>query len=235
MFIKEYKIEVILPSEIFRKYKMDTIAFLDVEATGFDFEHDRIVLISLGYYVKQDEFKVIQYFAEMPNEEESLLREFKKAMGSFKSWCSFNGSAFDEPFLIKKTNRWNIDFKLPGHHIDLFRIIRPFYKKMGMKGCSLKIVEKFAGIKRQDEISGARSVELYKEYLVKHDERLKEILMLHNYEDVVNLPKIFKIINTIENDLDVKRKEKQSKKHNPILNSNVDEKDVLKIANVQLL
>jgi uncharacterized protein YprB with RNaseH-like and TPR domain len=234
MFIKEYKIEVILPSEIFRKYKMDTIAYLDVEATGFDFEHDRIVLISLGYYVKQDEFKVIQYFAEMPNEEESLLREFKKAMGNFKSWCSFNGSAFDEPFIIKKMNRWNIDFRLPSNHIDLFRIIRPFYKKMGMKGCSLKIVEKYAGIKRVDEISGARSVELYKEYLIKHDEKLKEILMLHNYEDVVNLPKIFKIINTIETDLDVKRKEKQAKKQSSFLKNEGNVKESLKIVNGQL-
>ncbi|WP_291637386.1 ribonuclease H-like domain-containing protein, partial [Clostridium sp.] len=85
--------------------------------------------------------------------------------------------------------------------------------------CSLKSVEQFTGIKRQDEINGAKWVELYNKYLVKHDEKLTEILMLHNYEDVVNLPKIFKVINTIENDLELKRKEKFAKKQMAHLNN----------------
>ena len=131
-------------------------------------------------------------------------------------------------------NRFNLGFRLPSEHIDLFKIIRPFHKKMGMKNCSLKTVEKFTGIKRRDEINGARSVEIYNEYLVKHDEKLKEILMLHNYEDVLNLPKIFKVINTIENDLDLKRKEKSAKKQMSILNNNLNSNQSLKIVNSQL-
>ena len=59
MFIKEYEIKVVLPSEIFSKYKMDTIAYLDIEATGFDLEYDKIVLISLGYYLNEDKFKIV--------------------------------------------------------------------------------------------------------------------------------------------------------------------------------
>ena len=234
MFIKEYETKVILPMEIFKKYKMDAIAYLDVEATGFDMERDKIVLISLGYYLNEDQFKVVQYFAESPSEEECILKEFKKSMNDFEKWCSYNGTAFDEPFLIRKMNIHNLEFRLPSEHIDLFKIIRPFHKKMGMKNCSLKCVEKFTGIKRRDEISGARSVEIYNEYLVKHDEKLKEILMLHNYEDVLNLPKIFKVINTIENDLDLKRKEKSAKKQMSILNNNRNTNQPLKVVNSQL-
>lgn len=234
MFIKEYEIKVILPNETFRRFKMGTIAYLDIEATGFDLENDKIVLISLGYYINEEEFKVIQYFAETPDEEENILKELKKSMGNFKRWCSFNGTSFDEPFVIRKMYKYNLHFRLPGEHIDLFKIIRPFYKRMGMKGCSLKNVEQFAGIHRQDEISGARSVELYNEYLVNHDEKLKEILMLHNYEDVVNLPKIFKVINTIENELDIKRKEKLAKKQLSLLKSNRNANATLKVVNVQL-
>ncbi|MGH4139858.1 ribonuclease H-like domain-containing protein [Clostridium sp.] len=228
MFIKEYEIEVVLPKEIFRKYKMDTIAYLDIEATGFDMERDKIVLISLGYYLKEGQFKVVQYFAESLSEEECILKELKKSMKNFKKWCSYNGTAFDEPFVIRKMNRYNLGFRLPSEHIDLFKIIRPFHKKMGMKNCSLKCVEKFTGIKRRDEINGAKSVEIYNEYLVKHDEKLKEILMLHNYEDVLNLPKIFKVINTIENDLDLKRKEKIAKKQMSLLNNNIHTNQPLK-------
>jgi len=234
MFIKEYEIKVILPSEIFSKYKMDTIAYLDVEATGFDMEYDRIVLISLGYFLKENEFKIVQYFAETPCDEESLLKEFKKGMSNFQTWCSYNGTAFDEPFIVKKMNKFNLGFRMPSEHIDLFRIIRPFHKQLGMKGCSLKSVEQFIGIERQDEINGARSVELYNEYLVEHDENLKEILMLHNYEDVLNLPKIFQVINTIQNDLDFKRKEKFAKKQMALLKSNRNTNEPMKVLNSQL-
>ena len=103
-----------------------------------------------------------------------------------------------------------------------------------MKGCSLKSAEQFIGIERQDEINGARSVELYNEYLVKHDEKLKEILMLHNYEDVVNLPKIFKIINTIDKNLDFKRKEKLAKKQMSLLNRTRNTNEPLKVVSSQL-
>ncbi len=235
MFIKEYQIKVVLPSEIYNKYKMDTIAYLDIEATGFDLEYDKIVLISLGYYLKEGQFKIIQYFAETPSDEESLLKELKKAMCKFKRWCSYNGTAFDEPFIIKKMNKFNLGFRLPREHIDLFRMIRPFYRKMGIKSCSLKSVEQFTGIKRKDEINGARWVELYNEYLANYDEKSKEILMLHNYEDVVNLPKIFKVINTIENDLDLKRKEKLAKKQMSLLKNNRNTNESLKIVNSQRL
>lgn len=234
MFIKEYEIKIILPREIFKKYKMDTIAYLDIEATGFDLERDKIVLISLGYYLNEDQFKILQFFAESPCEEESILKELKKAMNNFKTWCSYNGTAFDEPFIVRKMNRYNLGFQLPREHIDLFKLIRPFYKKMGMKSCSLKSVEKFTGIKRRDEINGARSVEIYNEYLVKHDEKLKEILMLHNYEDVVNLPKIFKVINAIDNNLHLKREEKSTKNQMPLLNNNINTNQPLKVVSSQL-
>jgi len=235
MFIKEYQIKVVLPGEIFNKYKMDTIAYLDIEATGFDLEYDKIVLISLGYYINQDQFKIIQYFAETPGDELSLLKELKKAMGSFKRWCSYNGTAFDEPFIVKKMNKFNLSFRLPKEHIDLFKIIRPFYRRMGIKSCSLKSVEQFTGIKRKDEINGAMWVELYNKYLVKSDEKSKEILMLHNYEDVVNLPKIFKVVNTIDIDLDLLRKEKLAKKQMSLLKNNRNTNESLKIFNSQRL
>lgn len=234
MFIKEYQIKVVLPSEIFNKYKMDTIAYLDIEATGFDMEYDKIVLISLGYYLNKDEFKIVQFFAESPSEEESILKELKKAMGRFKRWCSYNGTAFDEPFIIRKMYRYNLGFRLPREHIDLFRIIRPFHKRMGIKSCSLKSVEQFTGVNRKDEINGAMWVELYDEYLVKDDEKLKQILMLHNYEDVVNLPKIFKVINVIDNDLDLLRKEKLAKKQMALMKNNRNIKQPLKTVSSQL-
>ena len=235
MFIKENKIKVILPSEIFNKFKMDAIVYLDIEATGFDLEYDKIVLISLGYYLNKDEFKIIQYFAESPSDEESLLKELKKEMGNFKRWCSYNGTAFDEPFIIRKMYKYNLGFRMPREHIDLFRIIRPFHKRMGIKSCSLKSVEQFIGIKRKDEINGAIWVELYNEYLSKHDEKVKKILMLHNYEDVVNLPEIFKVINTIEIDLDIKRKEKLAKKQMSLMKSNRNRIEPYKVVNSQLL
>ena len=46
---------------------------------------------------------------------------------------------------------------------------------------------------------------MYYQYLETKNEELKDILMLHNYEDVLNLPKIFRLIYKVESSSDIVR------------------------------
>ncbi|MBU3147023.1 hypothetical protein KPL50_26575, partial [Clostridium sp. CF012] len=59
-------------------------------------------------------------------------------------------------------------------------------------------------------------------------------LMLHNYEDVVNLPEIFKVVNVIDNDLDLLRKEKLAKKQMSLMKNNINTKQPLKTVSSRL-
>jgi len=93
---------------------------------------------------------------------------------------------------------WDIDFAPPKTHVDLYRLIKPFHKEIGLERCNLKSVEKYLGIVRADQIDGGKSVQLYEEYLTSRNVATREIILLHNFEDVLNLPKIFNILLYIE-------------------------------------
>lgn len=200
MFLEEKDSEIDIDQEILNKYKMDTIAYFDIETTGFDKHEDIIMLISLGNFLDNKSFHIKQYYAESAEEEKDVLAAFKEDIKKYNIWCSYNGKAFDEPFIENRMIKNNIhDFVAPIEHVDLYRLIRPYYKQLGLERCNLKSVEKYVGIYRLDKIDGGISVELYNKYLKTNDRKLQQIIMLHNYEDVLNLPQIFKVIFDIDN------------------------------------
>lgn len=233
MFIEEYKEVLDLHENVFQYYNMDKVAYFDIETTGFDKEEDRVILISLGRFKDDKFFCIKQYFAENLEDEKEILYNFKKDLLEYRKWCSYNGIAFDEPFIKKRMEKQNIIFESPKYHIDLYRLIRPYYRQMGMERCNLKTVEKYIGIEREDKIDGGISVDLYKEFLLTSNKELKKKIMLHNYEDVLSLPKIHELIFKIENDHDLVREnvitKKQCrylksllKKNNIVLNVDID-------------
>ncbi|KZL91173.1 ribonuclease H-like domain-containing protein [Clostridium magnum] len=199
MFIKEYNDLLDIQDDVFDCYSMMDIAYFDIETTGFDREEDSLILISLGRFIDYNNFYIKQYFAESLEDEKDILSEFEADLKKYSMWCSYNGIAFDEPFIKKRMEKHNIFFEAPKHHIDLYRRIRPYYKQLGMERCNLKSVEKHIGIQREDKIDGGISVDLYEEFLVTYEQALKETIMLHNYEDVLNLPKIHEFIYKVEN------------------------------------
>ncbi|MGY0372788.1 ribonuclease H-like domain-containing protein [Clostridium sp. JNZ J1-5] len=205
MYIKEQEKRLSINKKIYKHYEIDKVIFYDIETTGFDREKSNIVLISGGYFIDDNTFIVKQYFAENLEDEKEVLLSFKKDLEEFNAWCSYNGKAFDEPFIKKKMELNNIDFMEPKVHLDLYRMIRPYHKQLGIERCNLKSVERYLGIERKDQIDGGLSVELYYEFLETENHHLREIIMLHNYEDVLNLPIIFKLIHEIENNNDLKR------------------------------
>lgn len=224
MLLKQHLIDIEVPEKIFRHYALDKILFFDIETTGFDKIKNNVILISCGHFSEKNKFIIRQYFGENLGEEKKILCNFGKELTDYKVWCSYNGIAFDEPFIKRRMEINNVDFTLPSKHIDLYRIIRPYHKQLGMERCSLKGVEKFLGIGREDTIDGGISVELYNEFLQSEDYDLTEAIMLHNYEDVLNLPKIFRVVYNIDHNEELRREdcitEKQLKYLKSLLRKN---------------
>ncbi|MBP1745113.1 MAG: polymerase [Firmicutes bacterium] len=201
----------------------DGVIYFDIETTGFDKVNDKIMLISYGRF-DRGEFVIKQIFADSLSEEKELLELFVEDIADADAWCSYNGIAFDEPFIRKKLQMHGIESDLPAEHVDLYRLIRPYHKSLGMERCNLKTVEKFLGINRMDTIDGGLSVGLYNQYLDTADQELKRIIMLHNYEDVLNLPEIHKFAARVMIDSGVARADcitaKQSKYLEALLHKN---------------
>lgn len=207
MFLKEYRVNLIIHDDAYRKYNLGSIAFFDIETTGFDKDADKVILISLGFFDSDMNFVIKQFYADKLTEEHLVLNAFRRELKGFKSWCSYNGMAFDEPFIKSRMDKNKIEFQIPESHIDLYRFIRPYHKQLGMERCNLKTVEKYIGIEREDKIDGGMSVLLYNKYLQTRDETVREIIMLHNYEDVLNLPRIFELVYKIEEECKLVRED----------------------------
>lgn len=205
MIVKHFKDALEIDKNIYKKYNLFDMAYFDIETTGFDKENDQIILISIGHFCNKDIFVITQYFSEAPEDEVHILYEFNKKIKNYKVWCTYNGGAFDIPFIKKKMSDNNIKFNSQKKHNDLYRMIRPFYRSLGMERCNLKSVERRIGIQRQDKIDGGISVKLYDKYMQSRDEKIRDIIMLHNYEDVLNLPKIYKLIYEIDEDDSIRR------------------------------
>lgn len=227
MFIKEYNDLLDIQEKVFNKYSMRDIAYFDIETTGFDKEEDNLILISLGGFKDYNNFSIKQYFAESLEDEKEVLRNFKDDLEKCNKWCSYNGIAFDEPFIKRRMEKHNLYFEAPDQHIDLYRRIRPYYKQLGMERCNLKSVERHIGIHREDKIDGGISVDLYKEFLITYEQALKETIMLHNYEDVLNLPKIHEFIYKVENNHKLTREDGITEKQLKYLKSLLMKNDLI--------
>lgn len=174
----------------------------DIETTGLSPKYCKVILIEILYNLNNKTI-IKQYFAESEEEEKDLLLKFINDIKTFDHHITFNGVSFDIPFLNSRFNSNDIDFSIDKcDDIDILRIVKPFKEKLSLSDCKLKTIEKYMGIKREDTISGKESVELYKNFVISKDISLKEKILLHNYEDIYYLGKIYNIKNIIDENLD---------------------------------
>ncbi|WP_054871382.1 ribonuclease H-like domain-containing protein [Caloranaerobacter sp. TR13] len=173
--------------------------FLDIETTGFNRKKDKIILIGIMYF-KNNEIRITQFFANSLEEEKEILNEFIKFIIQFDLFFTFNGDVFDIPFINSKLKQYGLEYLIEmNKSIDLLKVVRKYKKVLGLNNCKLKTVEKYLGINREDKISGEESVKMYFKYLKTKDDKIKKIILKHNYEDIYYLHKLLKIYETIDN------------------------------------
>lgn len=175
----------------------------DIETTGLSPKYCSVILIGV-LFNENNKTIVKQFFAEDESEEEELLLTFINQISIFKNHITFNGIAFDIPFLNSRFKKYNIDFYLDNSYdIDILRLVKPFKEKLLLSDCKLKTIEKYMGIYREDTISGKESIDMYKEYVSCKSTDLKSKILLHNYEDIYHLGHLLKIQNILEDKLNL--------------------------------
>lgn len=175
----------------------------DIETTGLNHNYCKVILI--GILFNQDNKTVIkQFFINNPENEKDLLLSFIDNIKYYNKHITFNGLTFDIPFLNSRFKNHNIDFSLSKNDdTDILKLIRPFKEKLSLSDCKLKTIEKYLGIHREDTISGKESVDLYNTYVSNKDLNLKQKILLHNYEDIYYLGKMFKIREILKEKLNI--------------------------------
>lgn len=182
----------------YNEYDLEDICFFDIETTGLASATSNIYLIGAGYFDKaQNEFNVIQWFADDYDSEKEMLERFVTFADRHKVLMQYNGNAFDIPFVRTKCKRHNVDFSRIENkkHLDIYVALRKYAKPLGLENKKLKSFENYIGIAREDKFDGGALIEVYVEYIHnklmrKENEPLLHLLLLHNYEDIVGLSQV---------------------------------------------
>ena len=143
-----------------------------------------------------------QYYLDAPEDEAQLLSKTIEKLNSKDLVITYNGKSFDIPYVTKRYAM--IYGKMPTirpFDLDLYQVVRYGSSlKDVLGGMSQKHVERYMGVSddRDDEISGAESVQLYQAALLETDPTVKELLtekiLLHNSDDVAQLYRILPVI-----------------------------------------
>ena len=186
-------LEVLL-SPAFGNVSLEDALLYDIETTGLNPKASQLYLLGILLFHKENS-ELIQYFAESVLDEEEILEQFFQLCQTKKVLISFNGEGFDNRFIEAMAKSYG---KLPLHlnlkQLDLFKLIRKRKKFYGLESCSLKSCERFLGIYREDRCNGGELISVYREYLQNKDSKKKNSLLLHNREDIQNLPALFSFL-----------------------------------------
>lgn len=172
--------------------------FFDIETTGLNPKNSKIVMIGV-MYLENNSFNLKQLFSE-ENSENQVIYEFLALLKKKKYIITYNGNSFDLKFIKYRSKYHNLQLSLENKClIDLYSIFRKNSNRFKTKNLKLKTMEEFLGIKRKDNISGKDFIRLYNSYLLKPKIEYLELMWLHNYEDVVNLPELFSNYDYLDN------------------------------------
>ena len=195
--------------------------FFDIETTGFSPKTSSLYLIGC-LHRKGNELVIEQFFAESKDDEAEVLEKFIDLLNNYKTIISFNGLGFDLPFIkakcdtygiaphtgtinnINHTDNNTIDiindlaFFDKFEYMDIFKEISHIKSLLQLPNYKQKTIEQFLGIQRDDKYSGGELISVYKEYVKTQDAQAEELLLLHNYEDVIGMLDLLPILSYCE-------------------------------------
>ena len=172
-----------LPENFLRLFRDIPFAIVDIETTGLNPSYNKIILIGILYY-SSEEVKIEQLFCPSKADENKLLECFVEKIKDIPLLISYNGDAFDIPFINKRLEMNKLEKSPLFCSFDLLRLVRNFQQQFELQDCKLKSIEKFLGIQREDGISGKESVDLYNRYEKSREKLLKDLILLHNHDDL---------------------------------------------------
>ena len=167
---------------------------LDIEATGLDRSRCKAILI--GLLMRTDSgVRITQFLAENHYEESGVLdaaMDYLEENGA-GYLITFNGCAFDVPFMNARLDANFLGRQLKMYHFDLYRFLRKCTDMRNrLESMSQMSIENYYGIlsDRGDTITGKESVALFDQYAISGNSTIEKIILTHNREDVLHLNRL---------------------------------------------
>lgn len=164
--------------------------FLDIETLGL-FGGNLVILIGIAQLEQGEKIKLHQFLALEVEDEIALLRAFSEYLSKSKSIVSFNGKAFDVPFLEGRLRYYGIVPDLEKTHFDLLHFSRRAWKNQLPDCCLDTIEKKILKDRRETDLPSSLVPEFYSDYLRTKNYGLLKPIVEHNRQDVLTLVRIF--------------------------------------------
>ena len=167
---------------------------LDIEATGLDRSRCKCVLI--GLLMRTDSgVRITQFLAENHYEEYKVLDAAMDYLEENNAGCliTFNGHAYDVPFINARLDANLMDRHLSMYNFDLYRfLVKCTDLKSRIGSMSQMSIEDHYGIltDRRDTINGRESVALFDQYALNGNSTIEKVILTHNREDVLHLHRL---------------------------------------------
>ncbi len=97
-----------------------TIAFVDIEATGLRGDYNSTLVVSVKRFGK----KPISFMVEKPGQDKAVVLAAKAELESLDAWVTYYGKGFDIPMLNTRLLRWGVHPIEKRPHIDLYYTLK---------------------------------------------------------------------------------------------------------------
>jgi uncharacterized protein YprB with RNaseH-like and TPR domain len=157
-------------------------AFIDTETAGW---HGRPLFLMGLVQLRRGELVLTQYFARNYAEEAGLLTQFAAVMPKWKLLVTFNGKAFDWPFVRDRMVYHRIECEPSFAHVDLLHPSRRRWRSE-LPNCRLQTLERYlCGRWRSGDIPSEQIPQRYHDFVREQDARIIAPIFHHNRLDLI--------------------------------------------------
>jgi uncharacterized protein YprB with RNaseH-like and TPR domain len=180
-----------------------TTALIDTETAGF---HGRpLFLIGLARYDGED-LILTQYFARDYTQEAALLEQFAGVLSRTDLLISFNGKAFDWPFIRDRMVYHRLRSEPSFAHLDLLHPSRRRWRTQ-LPNCQLQTLERhLCGRWRRGDVPSHEIPERYHRYVREQDARFIAPVFHHNRLDLITMVELLVALSSGGVDTDGERR-----------------------------
>ncbi|MCR5581899.1 MAG: ribonuclease H-like domain-containing protein [Pseudobutyrivibrio sp.] len=177
------------------KYFDEKTLFFDIECTGLSPRKSYIYLI--GYATRNGNIVTItQLLAANESEELQIIEAFEEVMTNYDRLLGFNSTRFDESFIVERCRKYKFNTAIKSKpHMDMYLSTTKAKCMLDLPNYKQKTIEEFLGLHRDDKYNGGELIPVYQHYSLMHDRESKDLILLHNYEDVKGMIYITDILS----------------------------------------
>jgi uncharacterized protein YprB with RNaseH-like and TPR domain len=163
------------------------VLFLDLETCGLS---SSPVFLAGTMHWNGDDFVLRQYFARDYAEEPALLAAVHEQAAGFERLVTFNGKAYDAPFLRARALTHGVKLELPALHLDLLHAARRRWRG-ALADCRLQTLELHVCKRRRaGDVPGSELPGIYHEWVKRGDPYELVPVFHHNLLDVITMAEI---------------------------------------------